>query len=742
MSAPIFTKITPTQNNYFGTISQIITLWAITPTVTPTPDGSTWYITIYDPDDSTKTEICKYTANASWVLTIPLAGRGLSWTIAQTHSAWKRVVFSLTAEHLNEIDVLLENTVYKTWDQTIAWVKTFSDGIKWTTWETILTFSKTPSNSDTIWATLSSLFAMKLDDFTSPDDNTDLDSTTVRHGLLPKLPWDVTKFLNWNGLWSVPSTSWPWGWDLLAVNNLTDVWNTATALANLWGISLAWAKWIKLDDFTTPDDNTDLNATTWHHGLLPKLSWSTSQFLRWDWTFTTITTDLVNDTTPQLWGDLDVNWKDILVTDTFSIKNSSWAIFKVKWTWVWTQCVFIWNNSWNVWTSWATANVWVGQYTLEALNTWDNNVAIGNSALRNTTSWNSNISLWSSSLFSNTTWSSNIAIWVQSLYWNTIWKGKIAIWEIVLRWDNIDTSSSPTTANIWIWYYALSTLWMTWIWNIWIWWYSLWSLTSWLYNTVVWSNPCSNLTTWNFNTCFWAYSLPINSTWSNNTIIWYYSWVTSWSLSDMTSIWYYSTCWSEWVTVWSIAYWWWTWNVVLWYNAWSNTDTSTYNVMIWHWAWVSNYSNSWCVMIWYNSWSTWAFNNAMSLWAWAIVDAQNHVRIWDTNITQIWGQTAWSNLSDRRDKENIIDCKLGLDFIMNLRPVYFNFNNSTDKEQKIGLIAQEVETVMTQLNASFSGLKKPENKNSRYALSYADFVTPLINAIKELKSEIDLLKNS
>jgi len=38
----------------------------------------------------------------------------------------------------------------------------------------------------------------------------------------------------------------------------------------------------KLDDFATPDDNTDLNATTSLHGLLPKLGGGTSNFLRAD----------------------------------------------------------------------------------------------------------------------------------------------------------------------------------------------------------------------------------------------------------------------------------------------------------------------------------------------------------------------------------------------------------------------------------------------------------------------------
>lgn len=36
---------------------------------------------------------------------------------------------------------------------------------------------------------------------------------------------------------------------------------------------------IKLDDLATPDDNTDLNASIGHHGLLRKLSGTATQYL-------------------------------------------------------------------------------------------------------------------------------------------------------------------------------------------------------------------------------------------------------------------------------------------------------------------------------------------------------------------------------------------------------------------------------------------------------------------------------
>lgn len=45
---------------------------------------------------------------------------------------------------------------------------------------------------------------------------------------------------------------------------------------------------IKLDDLATPDDNTDLNASTLRHGLLPKLSGLNTNYLRGDGAWSTL----------------------------------------------------------------------------------------------------------------------------------------------------------------------------------------------------------------------------------------------------------------------------------------------------------------------------------------------------------------------------------------------------------------------------------------------------------------------
>lgn len=65
---------------------------------------------------------------------------------------------------------------------------------------------------------------------------------------------------------------------------LTSVDGMATARARM-NVELIDPASIKLDDLATPDDNTDLNATTLRHGLLPKLGGGTTNYLRADGTW-------------------------------------------------------------------------------------------------------------------------------------------------------------------------------------------------------------------------------------------------------------------------------------------------------------------------------------------------------------------------------------------------------------------------------------------------------------------------
>ncbi len=127
-----------------------------------------------------------------------------------------------------------------------------------------------------------------------------------------------------------------------------------------------------------------------------------------------------------------------------------------------------------------------------------------------------------------------------------------------------------------------------------------------------------------------------------------------------------------------------------------------------------------------------ALENATAVGASAVVDASNHVRIGDTNVTQIGGQVAWSNLSDARAKTDIRNLDLGLDFVLALRPVSFTMkagNGRTD----MGFVAQDVEAL---LGDGYNVLGVGGDADRTLSLRYTDLIAPMVRAIQEQQATI------
>jgi hypothetical protein len=107
------------------------------------------------------------------------------------------------------------------------------------------------------------------------------------------------------------------------------------------------------------------------------------------------------------------------------------------------------------------------------------------------------------------------------------------------------------------------------------------------------------------------------------------------------------------------------------------------------------------------------------------------------------GATSWSFVSDARDKRNIEDLTLGLEFLDAIQPRKFEWNHRhTDAEHgtpAAGFIAQEVLEVVEANDASYAGLVITNDPN-QYTLSQTAFVPILVNAVKELAAEVKLLK--
>jgi trimeric autotransporter adhesin len=125
--------------------------------------------------------------------------------------------------------------------------------------------------------------------------------------------------------------------------------------------------------------------------------------------------------------------------------------------------------------------------------------------------------------------------------------------------------------------------------------------------------------------------------------------------------------------------------------------------------------------------------NATAIGAGAHVDASNRVRIGDSQVTQIGGQVAWSNLSDRREKKDIRDLTFGLDFIKALHPVEFRLRNSNDRID-FGFIAQDVEALIgTQYNVLGIG----GTAERKLSLRYTDLIAPMVKAIQQQQALIE-----
>ncbi len=165
--------------------------------------------------------------------------------------------------------------------------------------------------------------------------------------------------------------------------------------------------------------------------------------------------------------------------------------------------------------------------------------------------------------------------------------------------------------------------------------------------------------------------------------------------------------------------------------------------------------------------NTYAVFNSIAVGEACYTTASNQARIGNASTTSIGGYVDWSNISDRRVKQNIKQNVPGLAFINKLNPVTYNLSmdainrfipdvkkdkdgktlpaiseeitSRKEKEQIVytGFVAQDVEKAAKSLNFDFSGVDAPKNDKDLYGLRYAEFVVPLVKAVQELSKMND-----
>jgi hypothetical protein len=100
------------------------------------------------------------------------------------------------------------------------------------------------------------------------------------------------------------------------------------------------------------------------------------------------------------------------------------------------------------------------------------------------------------------------------------------------------------------------------------------------------------------------------------------------------------------------------------------------------------------------------------------------------------GNLVLSSASDERLKENIRDADYGLNEVMQLRPVTFDWKD-TDNQNCKGFIAQEVQPILPK-----SITELPDSEDDQLGISTTEFIPLLTKAIQELSAKVTALENA
>jgi hypothetical protein len=145
----------------------------------------------------------------------------------------------------------------------------------------------------------------------------------------------------------------------------------------------------------------------------------------------------------------------------------------------------------------------------------------------------------------------------------------------------------------------------------------------------------------------------------------------------------------------------------------------------------------------------------------AVTSATNGHTVWGTASNNVCNcvYAAWSNVSDCRDKTNIkaLPDNLGLQFIKKLKPISYHWDhrdtyvreckytygekdgNLAGTKEHYGIIAQDLKSVLDELDVRFDGLGHDEDKDA-YRVTYEELIAPMIKAIQELEQRVAALE--
>jgi hypothetical protein len=129
----------------------------------------------------------------------------------------------------------------------------------------------------------------------------------------------------------------------------------------------------------------------------------------------------------------------------------------------------------------------------------------------------------------------------------------------------------------------------------------------------------------------------------------------------------------------------------------------------------------------------------------AATNSVDQITLGNSNVSTLRCATqSISSLSDARDKKNVEDIDIGLDFLKTLRPVSFDWDQRDGCKNDvpdIGFIAQELLEAQEQSGVHVPKLVSTENPDKLEA-AYATLIPVMVQAIKDLSKQVDDLKNN
>ncbi len=337
--------------------------------------------------------------------------------------------------------------------------------------------------------------------------------------------------------------------------------------------------------------------------------------------------------------------------------------------------------------NYGTSNTFLGENSGNFTMTGYNNTIIGFNAFLNNTTGFNNSAIGSESLFSNTTGYSNSAFGHNSLVKNTQGSANSSFGNGTLYWNTIGDENSAFGEG------------------------------SLFYNS-----------TGNHNSAFGVGSLFYNSTGNHN------------SAFGVSALFLNSTGWH---------------NTAVGYDALRNNVSGWQNTAVGHHS-LQNNTGNYNTAIGYNSGSTVTTGSNLTLIG---IDANptsptavDQITLGNQFVSSLrCNVTTITSLSDRRDKSNINELSLGLDFIAKLKPRQFNwdkrewYENGVSDGSKMkelptaGFIAQELDSAQTEAGAEWLNLVLKDNPE-KWEATPGNLLPVMVKAIQELNEKFELLK--